>query len=97
MLASSDDTRANVVVRKLLDFFEGQGTITAGYSLDGTRLNDYESNSFTAPLVYAADINRQYGYTSLLMHRQELLTESLQTDNYYDATLTTMAVMGDNH
>lgn len=97
MLASSDDSRAGKVVSKLLKFFESQETITAGYSLAGNRLNDYTSNSFTAPLTFAANLERFQGYSRLKAYRQSMLSETLTTTNYYDATLTVMAVMGDNH
>lgn len=93
MLASSNDSRAQKVLTKLLNFFNQQDTITAGYTLTGSALNDYESLSFTAPLVYAANHSQHHAYTRLLRDRQQIMSETLETHNYYDATLSAMAVM----
>jgi hypothetical protein len=95
MLATSDNPRAKKVMKKLLQFFNQQDFITAGYSLSGKPLNDYQSNSFTAPLAFAAEQQQQQHADRLLKNRQTILTEKLETNNYYDATLTTMAVMGE--
>ncbi|MFT8592929.1 MAG: glycosyl hydrolase family 8 [Bifidobacterium sp.] len=94
MLALSDDSRARQVVAGLLKFFNGRSAVTAGYSLAGKQLNDYQLNSFTAPLAYAAKQDRRHRYDRLLNDWQKLLVEPLQADKYYDATLTVMAVMG---
>ena len=93
MLAESGDFRAKKVMHKLLNFFNQQDVITAGYSLAGKQLNNYQSNSFTAPLVFAASMDQQQSFSRILAKKQAILTLSLQTNNYYDATLTTMAVM----
>jgi endo-1,4-beta-D-glucanase Y len=95
MLSMSKDSRAVQVLGKLLKFFNNQETITAGYSLSGKPVNDYQSNSFTAPLAYAAKQYQNKQYDRLLKDRQKLFTQALENNNYYDATLTTMAVMGE--
>lgn len=93
MLAASNDPRAQKVVRKLLRFFDQQDVITAGYSLTGQQLNTYQSDSFTAPLVYAASRDSQHTYDRVLAKKPGLLTEALHENSYYDATLTAIAVM----
>lgn len=93
MLASSSDPRAKAILHRLLRFFNQQETLASGYSLDGERLNNYQSNSFTVPLVYAASQSRQGEYDRILLNKHGILTEPIKPDSYYDATLTTMALV----
>ncbi|MCI1219630.1 MAG: glycosyl hydrolase family 8 [Bifidobacterium sp.] len=97
VLASSGDPRAERVSRRLLRFFERQDVITAGYSLAGRRLNSYQSNSFLAPLVYAASRGQRGSYGRILANKQRILMQSPRATGYYDATLTTMAAMEGIH
>lgn len=93
MLADSDDKRAQKVQQKLLDFFVDQEKITAGYTLSGQPLNDYQSNSFRAPLFYAVNKTNDLKYNRLFTSQQKIFVRPLVTNNYYDATLTTMAAL----
>ncbi|MFL2019247.1 glycosyl hydrolase family 8 [Weissella hellenica] len=93
MLADSDDKRAQKVQQKLLDFFVDQEKITAGYALSGQPLNDYQSNSFRAPLFYAVNKTNDLKYNRLFTSQQKIFARPLVTNNYYDATLTTMAAL----
>lgn len=93
MLADSNDLRAQKVRHKLLDFFDKQEKITAGYALNGHPLNNYQSNSFRAPIFYAVNKERNLNYNQLFTSQQKIFAQPLVTNNYYDATLTTMAVL----
>lgn len=93
LLAASNDSRAQRIVRKLLHFFDQQDLITAGYTLTGQPLNDYQSDSFTAPLVYAASRSGKREYSNVSAHKQSILMESLHKSRYYDSTITAIAVM----
>ncbi|MFT8704890.1 glycosyl hydrolase family 8 [Bifidobacterium aquikefiricola] len=95
MLATSNDPRARAVVLRLLQFFNRQSAVTAGYTLAGKQLNDYRLNSFTAPVAYAASQHREHRYDRLQKDWQNVLVQPVETNRYYDATLTVMAVMGE--
>lgn len=93
MLAWSTDRRATKVVHGILDFFEKQDVITAGYTLTGKPINSYQSNSFISPLVYAASHSTQSDYGRILAKKNAIILKSSQSNSYYDATLTTMAIV----
>ncbi|KRN33510.1 glycosyl hydrolase family 8 [Weissella halotolerans] len=94
MLASSNDPRAKKIVAKMMHFFQRQGYVTAGYSLQGKPLTKYQSRAFSAPIFYAADANKQSGYDGLFQSQSYIFHKPIQADHYYDATLTTLAVFG---
>lgn len=93
LLADSHDLRAEKVRHKLLAFFDKQEVITAGYKLNGRQLNNYQSNSFRAPIFYAINKEQRLKYNKLFTSQQKIFEQPLVTNNYYDATLTTMAVL----
>jgi hypothetical protein len=76
-----------------LAFFDKQEVITAGYKLNGRQLNNYQSNSFRAPIFYAINKEQRLKYNKLFTSQQKIFEQPLVTNNYYDATLTTMAVL----
>lgn len=93
MLADSNDPRAQKVLKKMMKFFSDQYYITAGYTLNGKRLNSYQSLSFSAPIFYAVSINRNQGYDNLFSSQKFIFSKPLPKNNYYDATLTTIAAL----
>lgn len=93
MLARSNDPRAKQVLKKMLRFFRNQYYVTAGYTLNGHRLNRYQSASFSAPIFYAVNFNRGRGFDNLFSSQKFIFSKPLPKDNYYDATLTTIAAL----
>lgn len=93
MLAESDSPLARNTTKRMLKFFSKQNTVTAGYTLKGKPLNDYQSASFSAPIFLAVTYNRNQGYDNLFMSQQYIFTQHLPTDNYYDATLIAMVAL----
>lgn len=92
-LAFSKDKLAKNTVHRLLKFFSKQNTITAGYTLKGKPVNNYQSASFSAPIYIAVNENRNQGYDNLFDSQQYIFAKKLPKNNYYDAALTTMATI----
>ena len=69
-LAFSKDKLAKNTVHRLLKFFSKQNTITAGYTLKGKPVNNYQSASFSAPIYIAVNENRNQGYDNLFDSQQ---------------------------
>ena len=92
-LAFSKDKLAKNTVHRLLKFFSKQNTITAGYTLKGKPVNNYQSASFSAPIYIAVNENRNQGYDNLFASQQYIFAKKLPKNNYYDAVLTTMATI----
>lgn len=97
MLADSKDPKARHVLNKMMKFFSNQYSVTAGYTLSGQRLNHYQAASFNAPLFYAASCHRNQGYDNLFSSQKIVFSKHLPQDNYYDATLTTLAALKGLH
>ena len=97
MLASSKDPKARQTLDKMMKVFSNQYYVTAGYTLSGQRLNHYQSASFSAPLFYAASCHRNQGYDNLFFSQKIVFSKHLPRDNYYDATLTTLAALKGLH
>lgn len=93
MLADCDNPLAKDTLKRILHFFSKQNTVTAGYTLKGKPLNDYQSASFSAPIVYAIMFNRSQELDRLFMAQQYIFVRPLPTKNYYDAALTTMTAL----
>ena len=92
-LATSKEKLAKNTLHRLLKFFSKQNTVTAGYTLKGKPLNNYQSASFSAPIYIAVNENRNQGYDNLFASQQYIFAKKLPKDNYYDAALTTMAAV----
>lgn len=93
MLADCKDPRAQKVLTKMMKFFAHRQYVTAGYRLNGKQLNHYQSDSFSAPIFYAVSANRGRGYDNLFESQKHIFAKPLTKHNYYDATLTTIAVL----
>lgn len=93
MLANSKDPRAQKTLTRMMKFFSRQSHVTAGYTLAGKKLNHYQSASFSAPIFLAVSRNRNHGYDNLFASQKFIFSKLLPKDNYYDATLTTIAAM----
>lgn len=93
MLAASKDPRARDTLTRMMKFFSHRTHVTAGYTLTGQQLNHYQSDSFSAPIFMAVSLNRNHGYDNLFSSQKFIFSKSLPKDNYYDATLTTIAAM----
>ncbi|MCH4003691.1 MAG: glycosyl hydrolase family 8 [Lactobacillus crispatus] len=92
-LATSKEKLAKNTLHRLLKFFSKQNTVTAGYTLKGKPLNNYQSASFSAPIYIAVNENRNQGYDNLFDSQQYIFAKKLPKNNYYDAALTTMAAV----
>lgn len=93
MLAASKDPRAQKTLSRMMRFFSHRTHVTAGYTLTGQQLNHYQSASFSAPIFEAVSFNRNHGYDNLFSSQKFVFSKPLPKDNYYDATLTTIAAM----
>lgn len=93
MLANSNNKVAKKIENRMLKFFSKQNVVTAGYTLSGKAINNYESASFSAPIFCAVSFNRKEGYDNLFMSQQYIFAKRLPQNNYYDAALTTIAAL----
>ncbi len=93
LLAPSHDPLAQKTLKSMLHFFVNHTTITAGYTMSGKPLNDYQSASFSAPLLMATSWHRNQGYDSLFFHEQWIFSKAMTKHDYYNATLTMYALM----
>lgn len=93
MLANCQDSLARKILKKMMKFFSKQQTLTAGYTLKGKPLNDYQSAGFSAPIFDAVSDNRNQGFDNLFMSQQYIFARPLPKNNYYDAALTTMTAL----
>lgn len=97
LLASSKEPLATNTLYRMLNFFKKQQTITAGYTLKGKPLNHYQSQMFSAPIFLAVMKHRNKGYDNLFQSQQYIFFQSLPKNNYYPATLTTLATLLENN
>ena len=93
MLAASKDPRAQRTLNRMMKFFSQSYHVTAGYTLAGKQLTHHQSGSFSAPIFYAVSRNRDHGYDNLFDSQKFIFSKPLTKDNYYDATLTSIAAM----
>ena len=61
--------------------------------MSGKPLNDYQSASFSAPLLMATSWYLNQGYDSLFFHQQWIFAKAMTKHDYYNATLTMYALM----
>lgn len=92
-LSDSNDELSKKTLERLLKFFKKQQTVTAGYTLKGKPLNDYQSASFSAPIFVAVYCHKNKGYDQLFSSQQYIFFKDLPKNNYYDAVLTTIAAL----
>ncbi|KRL97143.1 glycosyl hydrolase family 8 [Liquorilactobacillus satsumensis] len=90
-LAQSKDKHAQLVLRKMMKFFMKQEYITGGYQLNGKKLNDYQSASFAAPILYAAMQNSQF--YKLVQQEKYIFMQKVDPTNYYQATIVTLTAI----
>lgn len=93
LLATSNNKLAKDTLYRMLNFFKKQQTITAGYTLKGKPLNNYQSPMFSAPIFLAVMKHRNESYDNLFQSQQYIFFQSLPKDNYYPATLTTLVTL----
>ena len=93
LLAQSKEPLAEKTLKRMMKFFSKQNTITAGYTLKGKALNNYQSPSFSTPIFDAVTFNRNQGFDNLFMSQQYIFAQHMSKTNYYDAALTTIAAL----
>ncbi len=93
LLAQSKNPKAQKILLRMLRFFRQQRNLTAGYSLKGKPLNDYQAASFSAPIFYAVNVHRNEGFDALYTREKFIFAQRLPSDRYYDATLTTLVAL----
>ena len=96
LLAQSHDPVAQKTLKSMLSFFAKHPTVTAGYTMSGKTLNDYQSASFSAPLLMATSWHRNQGYDSLFFREQWIFAKAMTKQDYYNAALTMYALMFSN-
>lgn len=81
---------SKTVGTKLNHFFEKQRKITAIYTLNGKRVENYENTAFSAPVVYSAEVlNNQ-----VLKNRyKKVLTTPIPSGDYYPATIQMLVLL----
>ncbi|MBP2058334.1 endo-1,4-beta-D-glucanase Y [Lactobacillus colini] len=92
-LATTNSPLAKKTLYRMLNFFKKQQTITAGYTLSGKSLNDYQSPVFSAPIFLAVMNNKNKNYDQLFQSQQYILLDNLSPTDYYSATLTTLVAL----
>lgn len=90
-LVYANTAKTDRIVKKMLNFFDKQSKITAGYTLTGKALNNYQSAAFSAPIFIAVSNFKNQGYDGLFMSEQYIFNQKLTQNNYYPDTLTTLA------
>lgn len=93
LLATSTDSIATDTLYRMLNFFKKQQTLTAGYTLKGKPLNNYQSQMFSSPILMAVMNHHNQGYDQLFSSQQYVITQGLPKDNYYPATITTLVTL----
>lgn len=90
-LADSDNPQVKAVLDKMLIFFDKQPVIYGGYTLKGKPLVKNQSNSFSAPLLYAA---KGHGnFSNLYASQRWIFDYSIVGKDYYGDTLKTLALL----
>lgn len=92
LLAGYQKDGAPQILDKMLRFFKDADYLAAGYHLNGRPLSKSQSASFDAPVFAAVNMNRTSKYSNLYTREQYIFAQKLPTDNYYDATLTVLAM-----
>ncbi len=90
-LANSSNATIKKVQKKLLDFFRDQPIVYGGYTLKGKALVDYQSASFSAPILYAT--NRKQAYSGLHSQEQWVYKYDITGKEYYGDTLKTLVLL----
>lgn len=95
-LAGYPSKTALAINLKLLDFFKKTRYIGAGYHLSGQAIHRYQSASFDAPIFLSVSklpAAAKSAHSILFAREQYIFAGHLPTQNYYDATLTVMALL----
>lgn len=90
-LADSKDKKVEKALNKMLTFFQKQPVIRGGYTLTGKKLVDNQSASYSAPILYAT--NNQKNYTGLYASQRWVFEHPLNGKDYYGDTLKTMVLL----
>lgn len=92
LLAGYQKNGAPKILHKMLRFFKNTNYAAAGYKLNGKPLTLSQSASFDAPVFAAVNVDKTPEFSDLYMRTQYIFARKLPTDNYYDATLTLLAL-----
>ncbi|MGO2722714.1 MAG: glycosyl hydrolase family 8 [Lactobacillus sp.] len=95
-LAGYSSKSARAINLKLLNFFKKARYIGAGYHLSGKAIHRYQSASFDAPIFLAVSklpTAAKSAHSVLFTREQYIFSGHLPINNYYDATLTIMALL----
>lgn len=87
-LAQAKDSISKNLLSKMMEFFQRQGDISAGYHLNGKPANDYRLASFSTPVFYAANQKRKY--QDIYQQEKYIFNFNVKKMNYYDATVMTL-------
>ncbi len=95
-LAQSNDKLSRDVLNKMMNFFMKRNKVYGGYYLDGKVIDRHKSETFGAPLLYAA-INHPRKYDKLFQQEKFLVMKPLVKTNYYEAALITLVAVQINN
>lgn len=91
-LANSTNSDIQQVLTKMMKYFDQQTNIYGGYKLNGTKLVESQSKSFSAPILYAAK-QEQENYSGLYKNQQWIFKKRIDGKNYYGDSLQTIVAM----
>lgn len=95
-LAQSNDNLSKKVLNNIMNFFMKKNKVYGGYYLDGKVIDRHKSETFGAPLLYAA-INNSEQYDKLFQQEKFLVMRPLVKKNYYEAALITLVAVQINN
>lgn len=90
-LVGTDNATVKKIQTKMLDFFQEQAVVTAGYQLKGKPLNEYQSASFSAPILLAADQDKNYA--GLYEKQTWIFSNPIEGKNYYGDSLKMLTLL----
>ncbi|MHC9000344.1 glycosyl hydrolase family 8 [Enterococcus bulliens] len=91
-LANSTNADVQQVLAKMMKYFDQQSSVYGGYKLNGTKLVEDQSKSFSASILYAAKQD-QDNYSGLYKKQQWIFKNPIEGKNYYGDSLQTMVVL----
>ncbi|MFR4176050.1 MAG: hypothetical protein ACLUQC_08305 [Lactococcus raffinolactis] len=90
-LADSDKPEVKKTLDKMLMFFEKQPVIYGGYTLKGKPLVKNQSNSFSAPILYATKGDKNF--SNLYASQRWIFNYAIVGKDYYGDTLKVLVLL----
>lgn len=90
-LADSNQPKVKAILNKLLTFFQKQPVVYDGYTLKGKPLVKTQSQSFSAPILYAS--NKKNNFSTLYASQRWVFDNKITGEDYYGDTLKTLVLL----